>query len=246
MGTVLVVSDNINGFFALSVCNVLESKHINIIKTSFDDDFLVDFLKESELVFILLSDEFNANSVFVSGLKKKCDEYDKKVAVYGSSERVDDIKKVFTGSNLVESFIRPMDNDEVVYKLSNILDGAGKKKHVLVVDDSGPMLRTVMGWLEEKYQVSLANSAANAATKISKDKPDLILLDYEMPICSGPEFLKQLREDENTKDIPVIFLTAQDDADSVKAVLSLKPQGYILKSLSGTQVVEKIDKFFMM
>ena len=53
-----------------------------------------------------------------------------------------------------------------------------------------------------------------------------------------------IRGDENLKDIPVIFLTGKDDAESVKKVLDLKPDGYLLKSRPRSEIVSAIEKFF--
>ena len=69
----------------------------------------------------------------------------------------------------------------------------GMKKRILVVDDSGAMLRSVKGWLEDKYQVVLANSGTMAIKYLAIRKPDLILLDYEMPICDGKQVLEMIR-----------------------------------------------------
>ncbi len=77
------------------------------------------------------------------------------------------------------------------------------------------------------------------------NKADLILLDYEMPVTSGPQVLEMLRNDEDTKDIPVIFLTGKDDRESVMSVLSLKPEGYILKTSGKEEIVNTVRKFFM-
>ncbi|MBP3754916.1 MAG: hypothetical protein J6I66_08665 [Lachnospiraceae bacterium] len=53
-----------------------------------------------------------------------------------------------------------------------------------------------------------------------------------------------LRNDVESADIPVIFLTGRDDAESVKSVLALKPAGYILKSLPKEKIVGEVDAFF--
>ena len=118
------------------------------------------------------------------------------------------------------------------------------RKHILVVDDSGVMLSTIKSWLDEKYRVTPVNSALNAITFLSKERPDLILLDYEMPACSGKQFLEMLRSDSEHGDIPVIFLTGRDDAESVRSVLALKPAGYLLKSLPKEKIVAEVDTFF--
>lgn len=249
MGKILVVSDRINGFFANSVCAELEKKGLIITRAGIDNEILLDLIKDSKVVLALLSDDFDAHSIFASSLAKKCFEFNKKLIAFGSNDKISDIKSIWTDDSFIAAFTRPMDNGTMVDRFKVLLEkleriGDSKvQKHILVVDDSGPMLRTIMRWLEGKYRVSLANSAANAAVALEKEIPDLILLDYEMPEKSGAEFLKEIRENEQYQDIPVIFLTAKNDTDSVREVLALKPQGYILKT-EGAKAVEKIDSFF--
>lgn len=69
-----------------------------------------------------------------------------------------------------------------------------------------------------------------AITFLLKKKVDLILLDYEMPVVDGPQVLQMLRQEDATKDIPVIFLTGNGTKEAVSRVMALKPSGYILKS----------------
>lgn len=59
-----------------------------------------------------------------------------------------------------------------------------------------------------------------------------MLLDYEMPEEKGPEVLTQIRANENTKDLPVVFLTGVTEKDKIQEVLAMKPQGYLLKPIS--------------
>lgn len=247
MGKLLVVSDNINGFFAGSIISELQMMGMDIIVASLGDENIHDLIKESKAIYLLLSDEFDANSIFFKSFRKKWSDYNRKIIVYSNKENVGKVQEVFPSYAITDSFVRPMDNALMVEKLTSALkniEQSTRKKTILVVDDSGPMLRTILGWFEEKYNIILANSAGTAQIKLQDTIPDLILLDYEMPIISGPKFLKKLREDNRTKNIPVMFLTAKDDAESVKSVISLKPQGYILKTVSGTSAVEKVDAFF--
>ncbi len=113
-----------------------------------------------------------------------------------------------------------------------------------MVDDSGAMLRNVKGWLEDKYQVILANSGAMAIKYLALNRPDLVLLDYEMPICDGRQVLEMIRAETEFSDIPVIFLTGKNDRESVLKVTALNPEGYLLKSMEPKQIVNAIDKFF--
>lgn len=247
MSEVLVVTDNKNGFTFRALCNEMKKAEMDIIEAGFEDENLEQYIYDVELIFVSLSNEFDAGSVFFSSFKKKYNECDTKMALLGNPDKVEAVKTDIPAQKIVGSLIRPLDNGEIISRLTKLLyavQNPNAKKTILVVDDSGPMLRTIMGWLENDYEVILANSAKRALDAINVKKPDLILLDYEMPICSGPQLLQMLRQDETTSDIPVIFLTAQSDADSVKAVLALRPQGYLLKTTSGTKVVEKINEFF--
>ena len=111
-----------------------------------------------------------------------------------------------------------------------------------MVDDNGTALRTMKVMLEERYEVSVAVSGAQAMTSIGRQRPDLILLDYEMPVCDGRMTLEMIRADEDMRDIPVIFLTAVNDRDNIEAVLKLRPAGYFLKPPVKDRLIAEIDK----
>ena len=112
------------------------------------------------------------------------------------------------------------------------------------MDDDGTMLRTIKGWLSEKYQVFMVNSGVSAITFLAKNQVDLILLDYEMPVTPGPKVLEMLRSESATSDIPVMFLTVKSDKESVMQVLSLKPEKYLLKTMPPAELVANIVEFF--
>ncbi|MBP5311145.1 MAG: response regulator, partial [Lachnospiraceae bacterium] len=90
----------------------------------------------------------------------------------------------------------------------------------------------------------MANSGLQAIKWLGKNKADLILLDHEMPVTTGPQVLEMLRSDEETKNIPVIFLTGKGDKESVMAVVALKPEGYFLKTIEKDELLAKLNDFF--
>lgn len=96
--------------------------------------------------------------------------------------------------------------------------------------------------LEADYEVAVAISGAQAMTSIGKKRPDLILLDYEMPVCDGRMTLEMIRADEELGSIPVIFLTAVNDRENIEAVLGLKPAGYMLKPPVKDKLLAEIAK----
>ncbi len=121
-------------------------------------------------------------------------------------------------------------------------DKGGPK--VLVVDDSMTIREGIKRLLGNDYEVSTVQSGVSAIRAITLDKPDLVLLDYEMPVCDGRHVLEMLRSEKEFSDVPVIFLTSKDDPESVKKVLELKPDGYLLKYLKPAEIRKRVDVFF--
>lgn len=123
-------------------------------------------------------------------------------------------------------------------------ESSSEKLKILVVDDSEFMRSRIVKLLEESYDLTEAGSSISAIKKIAKNRPNLILLDYEMPVCDGRQALEMIRSDEDIADIPVMFLTGRGDKESVKKVMSLKPEGYLLKTMPDEAIKKNIDDFF--
>lgn len=120
---------------------------------------------------------------------------------------------------------------------------ANAKPKILIVDDSITIRQGIKRLLTNDYDITEVSSGVAAIRSITLDRPDLVLLDYEMPVCDGSHVLEMLRSEKEFADIPVIFLTTRDDQESVKKVLSLKADGYLLKYLKPTDIKQRIDEF---
>ncbi len=116
------------------------------------------------------------------------------------------------------------------------------KKLIMIVDDNAGTLRSLKSMLDTKYEVVVCTSGVKALTMIGKRHPDLILLDYEMPVCDGRQTLEMIRADEDICNIPVIFLTGVDDRAHIQAVLALRPAGYMLKPPVASKLFDAIEK----
>ncbi len=130
------------------------------------------------------------------------------------------------------------------YLKENQEEQENAKNKVLVVDDSEFFLKAMQELLEMDYEVTTAKSGLSAIRCITLDRPDLVLLDYEMPVCNGSQVLEMIRAEEETKDIPVIFLTGKVDKESVQKVIRLKPAGYLVKTLQPSEIKKGVDGFF--
>ncbi len=122
--------------------------------------------------------------------------------------------------------------------------GTGTRKKVLIVDDSMTIRKRIQDLLDKDYEVAQAESGVAAIRAITLSRPDLVLLDYEMPVCDGKQTLEMLRSEKEFTNIPVIFLTGRGDPESVRNVMALKPAGYLLKNLKPAEIKKNIDDFF--
>ena len=91
---------------------------------------------------------------------------------------------------------------------------------------------------------ALAASGLAAIRCITLNRPDLILLDYEMPVCDGSQVLEMIRAEEDFADIPVFFLTGRVDKGTVQKVIALKPTGYLVKTQNLSEIKKGIDDYF--
>ena len=121
-----------------------------------------------------------------------------------------------------------------------------KKQTVLAVDDTLANIDVVKGVLAQDYVVQAALNGEMALKIISKKKPDLILLDIMMPGMDGYEVCKVLKSQEDTKDIPIIFLTAKSQEHDETKGLSLGAVDYITKPISPAILKERVKNHLML
>ena len=180
-------------------------------------------------------------------IKDTCGESEKSLCVIGYPEEIGEIRKNIPEQIISGSVERPFDMKDLVAeikKLSNLDEERKKRKHILLVDDDVTFLKMMQDWLSGTYTVTIARSGMQAITYIANHTPDLILLDYDMPITSGPQVMEMIRSEPNSTDIPIIFLTGKSDRESVMKVMQLKPQGYLLKNMNRTDILKAVGDFF--
>ncbi|HOO33504.1 MAG TPA: response regulator [Thermotogota bacterium] len=106
-----------------------------------------------------------------------------------------------------------------------------EKRHIIMIVDDEPLnLKLLSGLLRDDYTLIAANSGKKALKIIHSGKiPDLILLDIMMPEIDGYEVCRALKDNEKTKDIPIIFISAMNEADDEEKGLSYGAVDYIRK-----------------
>lgn len=203
--------------------------------------------KETD-IYLLYAGEFifDAADILVY-LKDICAEDEKPLCIVGYDKELTEIKGTIPAQYISREFKRPFDMKDLTSALSALAEAdeeRRKGRHILLVDDDPTFLKMMQDWLSMKYNITSVRSGMQAITYIATHKPDLILLDYDMPITPGPQVMEMIRSEHNAAEIPIIFLTGKSDRESVMKVMQLKPQGYLLKSMSKEEIVEAVDHFF--
>lgn len=227
-------------FFYVQLCAEGPNKALGMVKVI-----------EPDIIVISLEGFSVSESVIFAGLQKDC--YMMPVLTFGTAIEKQLFRIYYNDGQFenVQSVISPaeafpaicaklgLDPDALMKQAA---PGEDNRKKVLVVDDNASTLRSIKGMLEEKYNVTLANSGMKALTSIGKNRPDVILLDYEMPVCDGRQTLEMIRADEELNTIPVIFLTSVNDKEHIHAVIKLLPAGYLLKPAVPERLIDAIEK----
>lgn len=243
MQNILVIMEK-NNFIARSTMEQLKELRYNTVSAELDIEQISKLKDTFEAVLLYMESEVEEKSQELVYLRDKAVEED--IPIFYMGEDVTDLENIMPSHILQEVFERPIDVKVAAKTMDDFIKKHGKhtKKKILVVDDSGAMLRNVKGWLEDKYQVILANSGAMAIKYLATNRPDLVLLDYEMPVVDGSQVLEMIRTETDFCDVPVIFLTSKNDKESIMKVMELKPEGYLLKSMEPKLIMQEIDDFF--
>ncbi|MBN1522769.1 MAG: response regulator [Candidatus Aureabacteria bacterium] len=119
-----------------------------------------------------------------------------------------------------------------------------KKKQILIVDDDDSLRKMLkMRLTFSQYKVLEAENGEEAFEVINNSKPDLILLDIAMPDMDGYEVCKILKDNPETRDIPIVFLTAiGGNIENKLQSLMVGGVDYIQKPFDGNDLMKRIEK----
>ncbi len=116
------------------------------------------------------------------------------------------------------------------------------QKTILVVDDQPFFINMQQNLLKRHgYRVLTASNGAEGVAEAKKHKPDLILLDVEMPVMDGFTACEKLRQDPELKQIPVVILTATQDKKLNEKAFKAGAEVTILKSMSGDRLISMLN-----
>ena len=115
-------------------------------------------------------------------------------------------------------------------------------KSILIVDDTESNIDILLELLSDKYDVMVALDGETAIELAQEEKPDLILLDIMMPIMDGYKVCIELKSDENTKNIPVVFITAKTDEESIERAYIVGGNDYVVKPFRPKELLARVNR----
>ena len=202
---------------------------------------------EAYMILLYAGDYIEKAEDLLLMIKELCESHDRMFCVIGYKDEFEIIKKTIPEHLISCEIERPFIMADLIKKIKETMSKgvkSSRKKSILLVDDSVTFLNMMQKWLSINYDVTTVKSGTQAITYLVNNIPDLILLDYDMPVLSGPQVMQTIRTESKCPDVPIIFLTGKSDRESVMEVMALKPQGYILKSGAQADILKTVDAYF--
>lgn len=237
---------NISSYLVLGLKEALKSNGINIIDLDSKQEGIRNISDEIHAVIIYADASVIGRNDLLVYVKDFASEKGVNIFLIGNPEELATLIGTIGARDIADKFTRPIDVNVVVDKVTKHLSSvtSTEKKTILAVDDSGAFLQEINAWFSERYKVTLVNSGINAIKYLGTHRPDLILLDYEMPVCNGKQVLEMIRNDTECGDIPVVFLTSNGDRETILDIMPLNVAGYLLKNQASVEIIKYVDDFF--
>ena len=229
-----------------AVMGNLSSAGYDVMSVAPDADYVRSYGMDHDIVVVFLGADLLKHEDALRAAGEVGSAPNRLLVVIGSDDEVAYAKDFFPPKSINASFPKPLNLKRFLMQIDHLVKDPHKREMppILMVDDDPDYLKVVKGWIGRKYRVVIMTSGMQAITYLANNKPALILLDYSMPVVSGPQVLEMIRSEPRTAKIPVFFLTGKDDTESVARVLELKPNGYLLKSIGREEMLERLDEFF--
>ncbi len=122
----------------------------------------------------------------------------------------------------------------------NETDAQGSKGKVLIVDDEEVNIRIIEAYLNKEYEIIKGQNGKEAMNKISQYKPDIVLLDIMMPQISGYDVCKSIKENEATRCIPVVMITALSGLEAKIKAIEVGADDYLTKPINRIELFTRV------
>ncbi len=244
--TVLFIGDE-QGVVGRGITKALENEGFLVIHVKDIPEVILNHRAESDLLVYYPSGDDDHIKVISTLLTEMCQDDDKTLCLAGDPLDIETASDIHGSENITAVYPRPINLDKMAVEMSGYYDmhaGNDRMKTVFVIDDDPDFLRIMENWLSETYNVDCSHSGAGALAYLDRKRPDLILLDYEMPGMNGEQVMHRIRSNPSNDRVPIIFLTGRNDKEGVLRILEQRPDGYLLKSMPHEELLDALERFF--
>lgn len=165
------------------------------------------------------------------------------ILVTGKSDKYTVMNSICMGVDGL--LVKPVDKESLRKKVQEVYKKKGKsqsKKTVLAIDDDMTYLKLLEGYLGNDYNVIMINSAKLAVDYLIKHTPDVILLDYQMPLYNGAKVMNMIQRNPEEPQIPVIIVSGVMDRAVLQKCIPYKPAAFLVKPVSKEVLIENIER----
>ncbi len=228
----------------------LAENGINVTVMEDDVNAITLMLPEYDVLILYLRDTVLSSSQKLKDLFLLCDnlkDFGKKMILIGADLDRDPFQKAVPALKDYHWMSRPVDMNDLVKEIEHEIrrqEAINEKKKLLIIDDDPGYARMIAEFLKGSYIVDTVTDGMKGIAYLANNEVDLILLDYEMPVVDGPKIMEMLKTHPDTQSIPIIFLTGVGTKESIQRVMSLRPQGYVLKTTTRENLLKTLDGFF--
>lgn len=140
---------------------------------------------------------------------------------------------------------KPVSKEMVTQKVAEVYQAKEKhdnKKTVLMIDDDMSYLKQLNNFLQDSYNVVMINSAKLALNYLLTHTPDIIILDYQMPLYNGANVMNMIQKNTEVSQIPIILLSGALNREVLKECYAYNPAAYLAKPVSKEVLIENIEQ----
>ncbi|MCR5686878.1 MAG: response regulator [Lachnospiraceae bacterium] len=244
--TILFIGDE-PGIVGRGITKALEDEGFEVISIPDVPEVILNHRAESDILIYYPAGDDDHIKVISTMLAEMCRDDGKTLCLEGDPLDMATARDIHGSEYIASVYPRPINLAKMASDMSAYYDKyteSDRVRTVLVIDDDPDFLHIMEHWLSSAYNVDCSHSGASALAYLDRKRPDLILLDYEMPGMDGDQIMRRIRSNPANGRIPIIFLTGINDKDRVMKVLGHRPDGYLLKSMPREALLESLQEFF--
>lgn len=244
--TILFISDD-NGIVGRGITKSLEGEGFSVIPVKDIPEVILNHRAESDLFLYYPAGDTDHIRLVSTMLAEMCRDDNKTLCIAGDPLDIEAARDIHDREYIASVYPRPINLDKMAADMSRYYDiqtEYTRTRTILVIDDDPDFLYIMDKWLSASYNVDCSHSGASALAYLDRKRPDLILLDYEMPGMNGDQVMQRIRSNPTNDRVPIIFLTGRNDKEGVMKILENKPDGYLLKSMPHEALLDALDRFF--